>query len=252
MSGGSLRFGAGDNGGNAALPGNATVHAGELAVDGGTRLKIDGRLTLADGARLSLAAHAQDPALRAGEVKIGNNVALNLSGIASLDGTPRTLIASGDRIDGDFDAISVGGVAGPADYLTVNTSKSPDGKEYRVAYDLSWTAANNLAHGSFTVDGLFTVGVGLTDQSVTAGSAWNGKTLTKAGAGTLVLTGDNRYTGGTRNTAGVLQIGDGGLTGSILGDVVNDGTLVLNRAGALTLAGNISGAGGCGRSARAP
>ena len=98
--------------------------------------------------------------MRAGEVKIGNNVALNLSGIASLDGTPRTLIASGDRIDGDFDAISVGGVAGPADYLTVNTSKSPDGKEYRVAYDLSWTAANNLAHGSFTVDGLFTVGVG--------------------------------------------------------------------------------------------
>lgn len=59
-----------------------------------------------------------------------------------------------------------------------------------------------------------------------------------------MLTGDNRYTGGTRNTAGVLQIGDGGLTGSILGDVVNDGTLVLNRAGALTLAGNISGAGG--------
>ncbi|WZB63382.1 autotransporter-associated beta strand repeat-containing protein [Achromobacter xylosoxidans] len=41
-----------------------------------------------------------------------------------------------------------------------------------------------------------------------------------------------------------MQIGDGGLTGSILGDVVNDGTLVLNRAGALTLAGNISGAGG--------
>ena len=41
-----------------------------------------------------------------------------------------------------------------------------------------------------------------------------------------------------------MQIGDGGLTGSILGDVVNDGTLVLNCAGALTLAGNISGAGG--------
>ncbi|WZB73209.1 autotransporter-associated beta strand repeat-containing protein [Achromobacter xylosoxidans] len=198
--GGSLRFGKGGNGGSASLPGSATVHAGELAVDDGTRLKIDGRLTLADGARLSLAAQAQDPALRAGEVKIGNNVALNLSGIASLDGTPRTLIASGDRIDGDFGVISVGGVAGPADYLTVNTSKSPDGKAYRVAYDLSWTAANNLAHGSFTVDGLFTVGVGLTDQSVTAGSAWNGKTLTKAGAGTLVLTGDNRYTGGTRNT----------------------------------------------------
>ena len=55
------------------------------------------------------------------------------------------------------------------------------------------------------MDGLFTVGVGLTDQSVTAGSAWNGKTLTRAGAGTLVLTGDNRYTGGTRNTAGVCR-----------------------------------------------
>ena len=110
--GGGLRFG-GRQWRSASLPGSATVHAGELAVDGGTRLKIDGRLTLADGSRLSLAAHAQDPALRAGEVKIGNNVALNLAGIVSLDGTPRTLIASGDRIDGDFGAISVGGVAGP-------------------------------------------------------------------------------------------------------------------------------------------
>ena len=65
----------------------------------------------------------------------------------------------------------------------------------------------------------------------------------QVGTGTVILTADNTYSGGTTITQGVLQIGNGGLTGSIVGDVVNNGALVAKRDGLLTLAGAISGTG---------
>ena len=54
--------------------------------------------------------------------------------------------------------------------------------------------------------------------------------LLQAGTGTTILTGANSYTGGTTISAGTLQIGDGGTTGSITGDVANDGALRFNRS----------------------
>jgi fibronectin-binding autotransporter adhesin len=39
--------------------------------------------------------------------------------------------------------------------------------------------------------------------------------LTKAGTGTMILSGDNSYTGGTTISAGTLQLGNGGANGSI-------------------------------------
>ncbi|MFX5634310.1 autotransporter-associated beta strand repeat-containing protein, partial [Acinetobacter baumannii] len=56
---------------------------------------------------------------------------------------------------------------------------------------------------------------------------WDGKSLTKAGPGTLILTANNTYTGGTTISAGTLQLGSGGNTGSIIGDIVNRGTFNL-------------------------
>jgi outer membrane autotransporter protein len=67
--------------------------------------------------------------------------------------------------------------------------------------------------------------------------------LAKAGAGTLTLTGANSYTGGTTIGAGTLEIGDGGTSGSITGDVVNNGVLAINLSDTLTLDGVISGSG---------
>ncbi|NKC22634.1 hypothetical protein HED50_12680 [Ochrobactrum oryzae] len=67
--------------------------------------------------------------------------------------------------------------------------------------------------------------------------------LTKTGAGVLTLTGTNSYSGGTAITAGTLQIGDGGTTGSIVGDVANDGVLAFNRSNSLTFHGVVSGTG---------
>ena len=63
------------------------------------------------------------------------------------------------------------------------------------------------------------------------------------GIGTLTLTGDNTYTGGTTVTEGELRLGDGGTSGSIVGDVVNNGTLTFIRSDAVSFAGVVSGNG---------
>ncbi|MDH6642401.1 autotransporter-associated beta strand protein [Ralstonia sp. GP73] len=63
------------------------------------------------------------------------------------------------------------------------------------------------------------------------------------GSRTITLTGDNTYTGATTITTGTLQIGNGATTGSVAGNIVNNGTLAFNRSDAVTYAGTISGAG---------
>jgi autotransporter-associated beta strand protein len=86
--------------------------------------------------------------------------------------------------------------------------------------------------------------VGDTGASTTFAGTLDGTGgLTKAGAGTLTLTGINTYTGGTAITAGTLQVGDGGTRGSLAGDVANAGTLAFNRADDLTFGGAVSGSG---------
>ena len=66
----------------------------------------------------------------------------------------------------------------------------------------------------------------------------------KTGSGTITLTGENTYTGGTTIEEGTLQLGDGGTTGSIVGNVANDGMLAFDRSDNLTFDSVISGTGG--------
>ena len=68
------------------------------------------------------------------------------------------------------------------------------------------------------------------------------------GSGTTILTGDSTYTGLTTICAcTTLQLGDGGTTGSIVGNVINDGALAFKRSDSAStpyvFAGVISGNG---------
>ena len=67
--------------------------------------------------------------------------------------------------------------------------------------------------------------------------------LTKTDAGALILSGDNTYTGGTIISDGTLQLGNGGTTGSIVGNVTDNGTLAFNRSNTVNFPGVISGSG---------
>ncbi|WP_246681601.1 autotransporter-associated beta strand repeat-containing protein [Mesorhizobium sp. B2-4-3] len=76
------------------------------------------------------------------------------------------------------------------------------------------------------------------------GSVGGAGALTKTGAGALILGADNSYAGGTTIASGILMLGTGGTTGSVLGDVVDNGTLSFNRSNLYTFDGTISGSGG--------
>jgi autotransporter-associated beta strand protein len=68
--------------------------------------------------------------------------------------------------------------------------------------------------------------------------------LSKTGAGTLTLSGTNSYVGTTTISAGAIQIGDGGTTGTLgTGNVVNNASLIFNRSDSATVGNTISGTG---------
>jgi autotransporter-associated beta strand protein len=127
--------------------------------------------------------------------------------------------------------------------------------------------ANNLALGTGAltttgsvvdyIDGVtianpIIVNSNTTQLQVTAGTATqagviselNGpRPIEKIGAGTLVLTGANTNSGLTTISTGTLVLGGGGTSGSILGNVVNNGSFAVNRSDAYTFSGAISGSG---------
>ena len=124
---------------------------------------------------------------------------------------------------------------------------------------------NNSALGTATYRTIVDAGILRTDAALTLSNAmlFNANTtidtnnynstfsgplggtgsLTKAGAGTLTLIGSNNYGGGTIISSGVLQVGNGGTTGSITGNVTDDAQLSFNHSDNLDFGGDISGTG---------
>ncbi len=83
------------------------------------------------------------------------------------------------------------------------------------------------------------------DNNVESGDLGGGGTLVQQGAGVLTLTGDGSlFTGPTVINSGLLQIGNGGGSGSLgSGPVTNNTAIVFDRAGTVTQNGPITGTG---------
>ena len=104
-------------------------------------------------------------------------------------------------------------------------------------------ALNVLAGGAIINSGTFTVTIA---PSLVHGSGvTTDGGLTKLGSGTLALLASNTYNGVTTMSAGTLQLGNGGTTGSLgTAAVVDSGTLAYDLSSSPTVSNPISGSGG--------
>ena len=95
-----------------------------------------------------------------------------------------------------------------------------------------------------TLDGLATVNTAAGLTSEISGVVSGTQNFEATGPGTLILSGDNTYSGGTTITGGTLQFGTDSVTGNIPDNVTNNGTLVFDSPGPDdTYNGLISGSG---------
>ena len=79
-------------------------------------------------------------------------------------------------------------------------------------------------------------------QGITGAGGLTVKDSTSS-TGRVILTGANTYSGGTTIASGTLQLGNGGTSGSIVGNVTDNGALAFNRSDAATFSGLVSGTG---------
>jgi len=111
---------------------------------------------------------------------------------------------------------------------------------------LQYTANNTADYASRIVSSGSAISIDTNSQNVTwtgGLAASNSGGLTKLGSGTLTLAANNSYTGLTTTSAGSLQIGNGGTTGSVGGSIANNAALVFNRSNDLVQSGSIFGTG---------
>ncbi|GAA0551165.1 autotransporter-associated beta strand protein [Rhizomicrobium palustre] len=158
--------------------------------------------------------------------KAGNGT-LTLSGISTYSGA--TNIQSGTvALSG---AGSIAASSGVANSASFDISATDTG-----ATITTLSGSGTVVLGSKTL----TISNGSSEFSGVIGGTGG---LTVSG-GAQVLSGANTYTGGTTIASGAtLQLGNGGTTGSLTGDVVDNGVLVFNRADTYTFTGNLSGTG---------
>ncbi|WP_236849212.1 autotransporter-associated beta strand repeat-containing protein [Chania multitudinisentens] len=192
-----------------------TASGATTAIASDAQLVLSGALTQASGAVLQLGIGNNDPAITALSATLSG--ALQLSGYSvttptsasDLTSTLYTVLQTSTGISGDFDSVSLGSAGSPLDYLTLAAGKSSDTLRYQVGYGLTWQAGSTLGDGTFTLASLsdsFNLDMALNDESASL-TGWNGRDLTKAGAGTLILSAQNGYTGTTTVSGGTLSLG---------------------------------------------
>ena len=199
---------------------------------GGTRISA-GTLQVGVGDGTSGIVYA---GLGTGDVT--NNGILAFSGRFTSQPVSNTISGTGAlTIVGSQNAIALAGsnsFSGPMTITTDNTLQTGTGGTNGT---LGTGSISNAGTLSFNRSNLYTVA-----NTITGSGA-----LRQIGSGTTILTGSISYTGVTTATNGVLQIGDGGTTGSVGGGAITlsgSGKLAFNRADSVTFANAIVGGGG--------
>jgi len=228
-------------GGAGAAAGTSTFDHSAQGGTGGTGVNLVGlNATLQNDGSITGGAGAVGGQGGVGVMTWGGNTVVNgpdgiISGGLNSDGSTALAI----QFHGTDNALAVfngGQIIGGID-LASGATAVVRGQSPGIALDNAIT----LGAGS-TITG--DVGIAGADGLEFSGVVSGSGALAVTGPGTMTLTGNDTYTGGTSiDNGSTLQIGNGGTTGSIVGDVHNQGTLAFNRSNTVSLGGVIDGSG---------
>jgi autotransporter-associated beta strand protein len=249
ISGGTVSVGALADGGSASDIGSASSSAANLVLNGGTLQYTGGAQAINRLCTLGTGNGAID-ASGSGALTLNNSGSVALSGSGA-----RTLTLKGSSADDNTLAAVLADNGGATSLIKTGAGKwivtGNNANSGTTTIDLGGTlqvgnggATGSLGSGTVVDNGslIFNVTGTLTNNTISGGSAGS---VTLNGPGKIVLPGNNTYSGGTTINAGTLQIGVGGATGTIDSSdpVVNNGTLIVDSTGDLTLSGAITGTG---------
>jgi len=237
-------------GGSNAYTGTTTITGGTLQIGaGGTTGSISGsagaiinNATLAFNRSNTLTQSTDFPATISGTgsvVQAGSGTTV-LSGSNSYSGG--TTVVSGTLRVASVNALGTGAATVNGGTLSLNvggTNEFTSSNLSSVFSGATFNAGSTVALDTSNAGGAFTYG----------GAISGTQGITKAGSGSLVLSGSNTYGGPTTIAGGTLQLGNGGTTGSLSPSsvITNNSALVFNRSDTITqgtdLAAAISGSG---------
>lgn len=227
-----------------AITDNASLYALNLAATGGGTVILSGANAYSGNTIVGTAG-----GVTTGTLRLGANGALPTRNSASM-----VTIYSGTLDLANFNATAYGGLTlgggGTGSTAQVTTGTGV----LTLNHDLVFDAANNPNGATFTGNlGLggfahqFTIGDSTSaadDLTISATvSDVSGSSLTKSGAGTLVLSGANTYSGATTVEAGVVKVRNNTALGSSTGGTTVNAGATVDFAGALTVGESFTLAG---------
>ncbi|BDV36763.1 hypothetical protein DSM21852_00160 [Methylocystis bryophila] len=219
---------------------NGSIGSGSVTLDGGAfqvgnnGLAFANHFVLDAGAANTIDTQAFSLSLSGG-VSGAGGFAKQGAGVLTLSGA--SLYTGATSVGAGTLRAGAAGAFAPASAFTVGSGATLDLNGFNQTIgSLSGPGAVTLGAATLTTGGDGT-------SSLFSGAISGAGGLVKTGTGAFTLTGANSYTGGTTISSGILQIGNGGTTGSIAGDVTNNGTLAFHRSDSVTFGGVISGAG---------
>jgi autotransporter-associated beta strand protein len=212
--------------------GTTTVEAGALAAGAANTLPSLTAMTVEASAALNLAGFDQS---------IGS-----LAGAGAVDLGTAALTTGNDNTSTLFSGVISGSGAlnkvGAGSFLLTGDNTYSGGTTIAAgALQLGDGGTSGSVVGDVTNNGALVFDS--SDTVIFAGAVSGSGAVSQIGSGTTILTADNTYTGGTTIASGILQLGDGGATGGIVGNVTDNGALVFDRSDTITFAGVISGSG---------